>query len=52
MNRITGVGVVLTVVSAVGYGLALDVATPARAFTVTGAMVGLALVGVGVGRGD
>ncbi len=52
MHRITAFGGVLTAVSLAGYVLALEVATPARAFTVTGAMVGLALVGVGVARDD
>lgn len=50
MNRVTAVGGIVTAASVGTYALAIDVAVPGRAFTVTGVMLGLALVGVGVGR--
>lgn len=43
-------GLALTVSSSVGYAIGVAVPYPGRAFSLTGLMVGLALLSVGGGR--
>ena len=43
-------GVALTVLSSVGYAIGVVAPYPGRAFSLTGLMVGLALLSVGGGR--
>lgn len=43
-------GVALTVLSSVGYAIGVAAPYPGRAFSLTGLMVGLALLSVGGGR--
>jgi hypothetical protein len=50
MNGTLVVGLSLTVLSGVGYAVGVVAAYPGRAFTLTGLMVGLALLSVGGGR--
>lgn len=59
MNRILAAGLVLTVGGVIGYGIGVagDVGVvdpyPGRAFTVTGVMIGITLMAVGLGeRGE
>lgn len=47
MNRVATAGVVLALLSLVGYGVGIIGAYPGRAFTITGAMVGIALYAFG-----
>ncbi|MFC7203408.1 hypothetical protein ACFQJC_07775 [Haloferax namakaokahaiae] len=47
MTPVRTAGVLVTVLGAVGYALAVTVAYPGRAFTVTALMVGLTLWAVG-----
>ena len=50
MNRVQVVGAVLTVAGVAGYVIGVIEAYPGRAFSVTGAMVGLTLLAVGWDR--
>lgn len=47
MNRMIAVGGGLTAAGLVGYALGVAVSYPGRALTVTGIMVGIALLAVG-----
>ena len=50
MNGTLVTGLSLTVLSGVGYAVGVVAAYPGRAFSLTGLMVGLALLSVGGGR--
>jgi len=50
MNGTLVAGLSLTVLSGVGYAVGVVAAYPGRAFSLTGLMVGLALLSVGGGR--
>lgn len=50
MNGTLAAGISLTVLSTVGYAVGVLAAYPGRAFSLTGVMVGLALLSVGGGR--
>ena len=47
MNRLFLSGLTLTIVSLLGYIIGVYVTYPGRAFTITGIMVGLTLLGIG-----
>lgn len=49
MNTVLAVGGVLTVAGLAGYLIGLVAAYPGRAFSVTGVMVGVTLVAIGLG---
>ena len=50
MNGPLVAGVVLTVLCTAGYAVGVTAVYPGRAFSLTGLMVGLALLAVGTGR--
>lgn len=47
MNRLRAVGVALVVAGVVGYVAGIVAPYPGRAFSITGVMVGVTLIGVG-----
>lgn len=50
MNGTLAAGISLTLLSSVGYAIGVLTPYPGRAFSLTGVMVGLALLSVGGGR--
>ena len=50
MQRVAVLGAACTVLALVGYGVGMFTPDPGRAFTLTGLMVGTALLAVGVAR--
>lgn len=44
MNRVLAIGALLTILGVTGYAIGISTAYPARAFSVTLVMVGVALV--------
>jgi hypothetical protein len=51
MDRVRAAGVVLTGLAIVGYVLGVETPYPGRALSVTGLMVGIALIAVSEGGG-
>lgn len=51
MNGVLVAGLLVTVISLIGYGLGIVTVYPGRAFTVTGIMLGLTLLAIGRSEG-
>lgn len=50
MNRVAAIGILLAVLSLIGYTIGIVGTYPGQAFTITGVMVGIALYAVGRNR--